>query len=64
MATLLVGLVVLVASAFLFRLALPQDGKTRWFIGTIWEPYIVVALILASVVSAGLVAWSIIDLLS
>jgi hypothetical protein len=64
MPTLLVAIAVLVASASLFRIALPQEGQTRWFIGTVWEPFIVVALVMASVVSAGVAVWSIIDLLS
>jgi hypothetical protein len=64
MATLLLSIAVLGASVFLFRIALPRDGKPRWFIGTVWEPYIVVALVTASVVSAGLALWNIVELLS
>jgi hypothetical protein len=59
MVTLLASIVVLVGSALLFRAALPQEGKTRWFVGTNWEPYIVVALVVASVVSLGLTVLSI-----
>ena len=63
MTPLLISGGVLMASVLLFRAALPKQGKMRWFIGTIWEPYVVVVLITAAVVSLGLVIWSILELL-
>ena len=59
MATLLVSIAVLMASALLFKAALPTSGRARRFVGTVWEPYIVVALVTAFVVSFGLAVWSI-----
>jgi len=61
---LLASIGVLVVCGLLFRAALPRQGKTRWFIGTIWEPYIVVVLIFAAVVSLGLAVFGIMDLLT
>ena len=64
MVPLLISGGVLTASVLLFRAALPkQGGKRRWFIGTIWEPYVVVVLVTAAVVSLGFVAWSTVQLL-
>ena len=64
MVRLLASIAVLVVCGLLFRAALPRQGKARWFIGTIWEPYIVVALLYAAVVSLGLAVWGMIDLLT
>ena len=64
MAPLLISGGVLVASVLLFRAALPKQGKKRWFIDTFWEPYVVVVLVTAAVVSFGFLTWSIVELLS
>jgi hypothetical protein len=64
MVRLLVSIAVLVVCGLLFRAALPRQGKTRWFIGTAWEPYIAVILIYAVVVSLGLAVWGMTDLLT
>jgi hypothetical protein len=63
MVPLLISGGVLTASVLLFRAALPKQGKRRWFIGTIWEPYVVVVLVTAAVVSLGFIAWSMIQFL-
>jgi uncharacterized protein involved in response to NO len=63
MVPLLISGGVLTASVLLFRAALPKHRKRRWFIGTIWEPYVVVVLVTAAFVSLGFVAWSTIQLL-
>jgi hypothetical protein len=57
MAALLASLGVLAASALLFRAAMPRRGKTHRFVGTIWEPYVVVALVTSFVVSLGVAIW-------
>jgi len=64
MVPLLISGGVLVASVLLFRAALPKQGKRRWFINTFWEPYVVVVLVTAAVVSLGLLTWGIVELLS
>ena len=63
MLTLLAAIGVLVVSGLLFRAALPRQGKTRWFVGTAWEPYVVVILVPANVLSVGFMVFAIADLL-
>lgn len=61
---LLVAFGGLVLFVLLFRAALPsRSGRTRWFIGTSWEPYIAVFLVCVIVVSFGFLALSIVDLM-
>jgi hypothetical protein len=60
---LFIAVALFAGSAFLFWICLPREGKQRWFIGTVWEPYIVAALVIVSVASAGHIAWSIIGIL-
>ena len=63
MAALLTAIALFVMSGLLFRAALPRDGKARWFIGTVWEAYIVVALVTALAVSLGFLGWATFNLL-
>jgi hypothetical protein len=56
---------IFVASVLLFRLAMPpRSGGKRWFIGRFWEPYIVVFLVAAIVMSVGLVVLSMTELIT
>lgn len=65
MLALVIAIAGLVLSVFLFWTAMPsRSGGTRWFIGTYWEPYLVVALVCGFVVSFGYLGLSIVDLVS
>jgi hypothetical protein len=44
MVHLLCGAGLLTATAALFRACMPRDGKTRRWLGTVWEPYVGVIL--------------------
>jgi hypothetical protein len=44
--SILVGAVGLTVTLVLFWSALPRkDGTPRWFVGTRWEPYVVVGMV-------------------
>jgi hypothetical protein len=46
MLSVLIGAIGLPVVAFLFWTALPRkDGTPRWFVGTRWEPYVVVGMV-------------------
>jgi hypothetical protein len=63
MLNLVLGFVAFGAALLLLRLCLPRRGKTRWFVGTEWEPYIGVGITLALVVSVGLAGAGLIGLM-
>ena len=65
MLAFVIAMAVFVLSGFLFWAAMPRrSGGTRWFIGTRWEPYVVVLLVCGIVVSFGVLALTIADLMS
>jgi hypothetical protein len=44
--TLLAGILLIAISVVMFFRSLPRDGKVARFVGTAWEPYVVVIIIL------------------
>ena len=64
MLTLVVSIIVLVVSVGLFRIAMPsRSGRKRWFIGTVWEPYVTVTLVVSVLLSVVFLAVAIVNLL-
>jgi hypothetical protein len=45
---IIIGLVLLVVAAIAFRLSLPKNGQPRWFVNTVWESPIVIAILLTA----------------
>lgn len=43
---LIVGILLLVAALVAFRLSLPKNGRPRWFVNTMWESPVVIAILL------------------
>ena len=58
MMRIVVGLIVVVATGFLFWRLLPRDGKPHSICGTWLEPYAVVGMLCAVSVGLGIIASS------
>lgn len=60
----LIGLGILVATAFLFWRVLPRDGKVHFLVGTEWEPYFAILFVGAAALGVGMIAlWTVQTLL-
>ena len=64
MLTSVVAIIVLVVSVGLFRTAMPsRSGRKRWFIGTAWEPYVTVILVVGVLLSVVFFGVAVVELL-
>ena len=55
------GLLTFAASIAAFWWALPRNGKLMPLVGTVWEPYVAIAITMGTILGFGAVAVSIVD---
>ena len=55
------GLVVFVASGAAFWWALPKGDKLMPLVGTVWEPYVAIAITMGAILGFGAMAVAIAD---
>jgi hypothetical protein len=57
----IVGVIGLTVSLVAFWYCLPKDGRLMPLVGTMWEPYVAIALTMGSILSFGAIAISVVD---
>ena len=57
----IVGLVIFAASAVAFWWALPKGDRLMPLVGTVWEPYVAIAITMGAILGFGAMAVAIAD---
>ena len=55
------GVFGLAASLAVFWYCLPKNGKMMPLVGTVWEPYVAIAITMGCILSVGSIAVAIVD---